>query len=426
MEYAVSSTHQHWHLLHFDRYELRRVGNARKVVRDRKTGFCLGDRYAVRPVRCRSRRRQGLPNELRTQEHDAARGAGRDFRRLRRRLQALPRRSVALARRPQGRSLRAGPSRECRSEPARAVVLEQRGVAAAGAAFEARRAGHPHPSRLSPLGSLPASRCRRPRGRAVHAGRSRSGGLARRLGRPPVELHRPVRRERACRVVEPDRRAAAGRSRRRHSRRRHRHRVRGPRHVPPVVGSRRDALRAGLRLRRRRSVPVRPQRPRHARRVDDRRADEQCVRAYGTRVRSADHADPRARPERCRLPRSDREGDPLRGRPRREDHQPQPQLRSARDRGRATGAARRDRLRDQAREPRRRGRGQRVGRHGRLPRHAGRRRSPSARQPRTAASRGTRTSAEVSTSSPRAAATTQTWPTTPPAGPAAPAGRSTR
>jgi Lysyl oxidase len=49
LRYAVSPDHQHWHLLHFDRYELRRVGAASSgaVVRDQKTGFCLGDRYRV-------------------------------------------------------------------------------------------------------------------------------------------------------------------------------------------------------------------------------------------------------------------------------------------------------------------------------------------------------------------------------------------
>src|SRR5215207_8857587 len=45
--YAVSPDHRHWHLLGFDRYELRRAGRMAAVVRDRKTGFCLGDRYAV-------------------------------------------------------------------------------------------------------------------------------------------------------------------------------------------------------------------------------------------------------------------------------------------------------------------------------------------------------------------------------------------
>jgi len=45
MRYVVSPTHNHWHLLHFMRYELRRAGSKHTVVRDRKSGFCLGDRY---------------------------------------------------------------------------------------------------------------------------------------------------------------------------------------------------------------------------------------------------------------------------------------------------------------------------------------------------------------------------------------------
>jgi hypothetical protein len=48
LRYVVSSDHRHWHLLAFDRYELRRAGGDAALVRDRKTGFCLGDRYAVR------------------------------------------------------------------------------------------------------------------------------------------------------------------------------------------------------------------------------------------------------------------------------------------------------------------------------------------------------------------------------------------
>src|SRR4051794_25384782 len=47
LRYVRSLTHQHWHLMHFDRYELRRAGSTRAVVRDRKSGFCLGDRYRV-------------------------------------------------------------------------------------------------------------------------------------------------------------------------------------------------------------------------------------------------------------------------------------------------------------------------------------------------------------------------------------------
>ncbi len=50
LEYVVSRTHRHWHLLGFDRYELRRATGGRAVVRDRKSGFCLGDRYRVAGV----------------------------------------------------------------------------------------------------------------------------------------------------------------------------------------------------------------------------------------------------------------------------------------------------------------------------------------------------------------------------------------
>jgi Lysyl oxidase len=48
LRYVRSPDHRHWHLLGFDRYELRRAGSGRTVVADRKTGFCLGDRYPVR------------------------------------------------------------------------------------------------------------------------------------------------------------------------------------------------------------------------------------------------------------------------------------------------------------------------------------------------------------------------------------------
>src|SRR5215204_3099060 len=45
LRYVVSPGHRHWHLLGFDRYTLRRAGGGRTVRRDRKTGFCLGDRF---------------------------------------------------------------------------------------------------------------------------------------------------------------------------------------------------------------------------------------------------------------------------------------------------------------------------------------------------------------------------------------------
>jgi hypothetical protein len=53
IRYVASPGHSHWHYLEFDRYELqsyelRRFGGGEAAVRDRKTGFCLGDRYRVR------------------------------------------------------------------------------------------------------------------------------------------------------------------------------------------------------------------------------------------------------------------------------------------------------------------------------------------------------------------------------------------
>jgi Lysyl oxidase len=45
VRYVVAETHRHWHLLAFERYELRRVDDGSLAAADRKTGFCLGDRY---------------------------------------------------------------------------------------------------------------------------------------------------------------------------------------------------------------------------------------------------------------------------------------------------------------------------------------------------------------------------------------------
>jgi hypothetical protein len=56
LRYVHSSDHSHWHYLGFMRYELRRPGGGRRLGRDRKTGFCLGDRYvtpAHRPLQGR-------------------------------------------------------------------------------------------------------------------------------------------------------------------------------------------------------------------------------------------------------------------------------------------------------------------------------------------------------------------------------------
>jgi hypothetical protein len=46
LQYVSSVTHSHWHVLGFMRYELR-TADGRRVRRDRKTGFCLGDRYPL-------------------------------------------------------------------------------------------------------------------------------------------------------------------------------------------------------------------------------------------------------------------------------------------------------------------------------------------------------------------------------------------
>jgi hypothetical protein len=47
LRFVVAETHRHWHLLGFERYELR-TEDGKAVGRDRKTGFCLGDRYDAR------------------------------------------------------------------------------------------------------------------------------------------------------------------------------------------------------------------------------------------------------------------------------------------------------------------------------------------------------------------------------------------
>ena len=55
MRYVRSPDHEHWHLLGFERYELRRAAGRAGVVTDRKTGFCLGDRYRARGPRLKAR-----------------------------------------------------------------------------------------------------------------------------------------------------------------------------------------------------------------------------------------------------------------------------------------------------------------------------------------------------------------------------------
>lgn len=47
LRYVKASDHQHWHLLGFDRYELWNRDATRRLLRDRKQGFCLGDRFSM-------------------------------------------------------------------------------------------------------------------------------------------------------------------------------------------------------------------------------------------------------------------------------------------------------------------------------------------------------------------------------------------
>lgn len=46
LRYTPESSHTHWHLLDFQRYELRRADGT-LIVRDRKSGFCLADHYGL-------------------------------------------------------------------------------------------------------------------------------------------------------------------------------------------------------------------------------------------------------------------------------------------------------------------------------------------------------------------------------------------
>jgi len=52
--YNGTADHSHWHFIHFQRYELRRADGG-VAVRDRKSGFCLGDRYGVAPGKVEGR-----------------------------------------------------------------------------------------------------------------------------------------------------------------------------------------------------------------------------------------------------------------------------------------------------------------------------------------------------------------------------------
>jgi hypothetical protein len=49
LRYVYAPSHSHWHVMDFQRYELRRQDDHALVVRDRKSGFCLADHWAHAP-----------------------------------------------------------------------------------------------------------------------------------------------------------------------------------------------------------------------------------------------------------------------------------------------------------------------------------------------------------------------------------------
>jgi WD40 repeat protein/lysyl oxidase len=49
LRYVYAPSHSHWHVMDFQRYELRRLDDHALVVRDRKSGFCLADHWAHAP-----------------------------------------------------------------------------------------------------------------------------------------------------------------------------------------------------------------------------------------------------------------------------------------------------------------------------------------------------------------------------------------
>ena len=49
LRFVESEDHRHWHFFRFMRYELVRAADGAVVAPDRKTGFCIGDRYNTDP-----------------------------------------------------------------------------------------------------------------------------------------------------------------------------------------------------------------------------------------------------------------------------------------------------------------------------------------------------------------------------------------
>jgi dipeptidyl aminopeptidase/acylaminoacyl peptidase len=76
LRFVIAPPHRHWHLMDFQRYELRRTSDHRVLVRDRKSGFCLADHWGAagnvpgkpRRPRFMSNCGQGQPAALRIHE----------------------------------------------------------------------------------------------------------------------------------------------------------------------------------------------------------------------------------------------------------------------------------------------------------------------------------------------------------------------
>jgi dipeptidyl aminopeptidase/acylaminoacyl peptidase len=47
LRFVIAPPHRHWHLMDFQRYELRRISDHSVLVRDRKSGFCLADHWGA-------------------------------------------------------------------------------------------------------------------------------------------------------------------------------------------------------------------------------------------------------------------------------------------------------------------------------------------------------------------------------------------
>jgi hypothetical protein len=60
LRYTIAPPHQHWHLMDFQRYELRRASDHSLVVADRKSGFCLADHWGTLAGRVPGRPHHGV------------------------------------------------------------------------------------------------------------------------------------------------------------------------------------------------------------------------------------------------------------------------------------------------------------------------------------------------------------------------------